>query len=433
MKNRKEFQELNRMAYPILLHYLLTSLFEILDQAIVGHYSVRGFAVVGIAASVVYGVTGALGMLSSAFHIIAAEKIGKQDERGFENAFAGSKILVILIGLIVVLVSILFGKPFFYAVYRQQGKELQELLGYFYPASFTVLQNMLIFQYSVYFKNRQNTKITLWVTVVSTTVNLFFDFVLVYGAAGFPCFGTAGAAWGSILGLGCGLLVYQITYWKERQRRKTIGAEEIRGLIYRIWKIYPSLLGQELLESTIFVFMVLAAVARQGAEDVAVYKLLDLVCGMLELPVYAYAAATQTYALQNHAAGKKAAVRSYEKAGIQLSGMIVLSVGMLCGIFQKEVFHWILSDEMIIARAGDYLWMIVLLVLVKIPYRIRLLYLQGIGKEGQVFWITAAASVIFGVGAFAASELLQLSGIYLMIILEYGLLGGIYRWQSKKV
>ena len=89
-------------------------------------------------------------MLSSAFHIIAAEKIGKQDERGFENAFAGSKILVILIGLTVVLVSILFGKPFFYAVYRQQGKELQELLGYFYPASFTVLQNMLIFQYSVY-------------------------------------------------------------------------------------------------------------------------------------------------------------------------------------------------------------------------------------------------------------------------------------------
>lgn len=150
MKNRKEFQELNRMAYPILLHYLLTSLFEILDQAIVGHYSVRGVAVVGIAASVVYGVTGALGMLSSAFHIIAAEKIGKQDERGFENAFAGSKILVILIGLTVVLVSILFGKPFFYAVYRQQGKELQELLGYFYPASFTVLQNMLIFQYSVY-------------------------------------------------------------------------------------------------------------------------------------------------------------------------------------------------------------------------------------------------------------------------------------------
>ena len=58
-----------------------------------------------------------------------------------------------------------------------------------------------------------------------------------------------------------------------------------------------------------------------------------------------------------------------------------VELGMLCGIFQKEVFHWILSDEMIIARAGDYLWMIVLLVLVKIPYRIRLLYLQGNRKR----------------------------------------------------
>lgn len=131
MKNRKEFQELNRMAYPILLHYLLTSLFEILDQAIVGHYSVRGFAVVGIAASVVYGVTGALGMLSSAFHIIAAEKIGKQDERGFENAFAGSKILVILIGLTVVLVSILFGKPFFMRYIDNREKNYRSFLGTF--------------------------------------------------------------------------------------------------------------------------------------------------------------------------------------------------------------------------------------------------------------------------------------------------------------
>lgn len=70
MKNRKEFQELNRMAYPILLHYLLTSLFEILDQAIVGHYSVRGFAVVGIAASVVYGVTGAWGCFLRRFTLL---------------------------------------------------------------------------------------------------------------------------------------------------------------------------------------------------------------------------------------------------------------------------------------------------------------------------------------------------------------------------
>lgn len=74
METRKEIRELHRMACPILCHYVLTSLFEMFDQAIIGQNSTRGFALVGIASVVLYGVTGALGMLSSAFHILAAEK-----------------------------------------------------------------------------------------------------------------------------------------------------------------------------------------------------------------------------------------------------------------------------------------------------------------------------------------------------------------------
>lgn len=98
METRKEIRELHRMACPILCHYVLTSLFEMFDQAIIGQNSTRGFALVGIASVVLYGVTGALGMLSSAFHILAAEKKGKQDESGFWTVFLVSRELVIWIG-----------------------------------------------------------------------------------------------------------------------------------------------------------------------------------------------------------------------------------------------------------------------------------------------------------------------------------------------
>lgn len=63
METRKEIRELHRMACPIICHYVLTSLFEMFDQAIIGQNSTRGFALVGIASVVLYGVTGALGML----------------------------------------------------------------------------------------------------------------------------------------------------------------------------------------------------------------------------------------------------------------------------------------------------------------------------------------------------------------------------------
>ena len=77
---KPELKNINKMAYPILLNYLLTSVFEILDKAVVGHYSVQGFAVVGIAETPVYEITGALGILSAAFYMIAAELQGKKDQ-----------------------------------------------------------------------------------------------------------------------------------------------------------------------------------------------------------------------------------------------------------------------------------------------------------------------------------------------------------------
>ncbi len=185
---------IHALAFPILLNYLLSAIFEILDKAIVGHYSTVSFAAVGIGADFIFRITGALGMLCVAFNILAAEKMGKRDEEGFVGAFQISKKLSLLIGLSFFAISLFGGRFFFGKVYGVEGETISILLSYYYPASFTVLQNMLIFQYSAYFKNRLNTKITLLQTGVSTAVNLFFDYALVYGAFGFPELGAAGAA-----------------------------------------------------------------------------------------------------------------------------------------------------------------------------------------------------------------------------------------------
>lgn len=275
MKYRKEMMQIHRMAVPILMNYALASVFEIFDEAIVGHYSVEGFALVGVAASILYTITGALGILSSAFHILAAELSGRQEYGKLEQTFAAAKLLAAGIGGGFVLVSLLGGRWFFGNIYTVSGRDLEELLSYFYPASITVLQNMIWFQYAAYFRNRYNTKIGVYATGVSIIVNLFFDVVLVYGKAGFPGMGVAGAAWGSVIGLGSGLLVYQIPYYRVRCARTGNIQEPIKRILWS----YPALFGQELFESTIFVLIVQGAAARLGTEQMAVYKLVDIVYG----------------------------------------------------------------------------------------------------------------------------------------------------------
>ena len=73
-KVKNEYSKiLIKMSLPILMNYLIMTLFEVIDKAIVGNYSTEGFAAIGVAANFIYLVTGALGVLSAAYNIIAAQ------------------------------------------------------------------------------------------------------------------------------------------------------------------------------------------------------------------------------------------------------------------------------------------------------------------------------------------------------------------------
>lgn len=430
MISKIEYKNINQIAYPILLNYLLTSVFELLDKAIVGHYSIQGFAVVGAAASSIYAITGALGILSAAFHIIAADEKGKQNEQGFEATFAISKNLALSIGIGFFILSLLGGQFFFQKLYDIHGDELSELLSYFYPAAFTVTQNMLMFQYSSYFRSCLNTKITLYSTIVSTGVNLFFDFSLVYGFCGLPKLGTAGAAWGSVIGLFAGLLVYQLAYYKKHSlshiKKQMRNFNARLSIIKRIFSLYPSLLGQEMLESSIFILIVSAVIARLGTEQMAIYSLLDTVGSMIGLPIYAYAAATQTFALQNYYAQNKTAVKNYLRSGMILTFGMILTLCILCRLFQTEILHWIVTDVEIITKSQKLLYFVFVIQLIKIPYQIYMSYLQGIRKERFVFVCTALRMIAASAGIVIMGSCIGLPGVYLIMILEFLILSWVY-------
>lgn len=433
------------MAFSILLNYLLTSIFELLDKAIIGHYSSESFAIVGIGASVLYAVTGTLGILSAAFNIVAAKEKSGEDKRALEYTFWSSKLLAIFIGTVFFAVCIMDSPWFFETFYHIRGTQLTELLSYFYPSSFTVLLNLLIFQYSVYFRNQLNTKIALWSTAVSTIVNLFFDYTLVYGVFGLPKLGAAGAALGSILGLVAGLLVYEVTYWRnyspisfvfdKKATTLKIGFRQILGKILtqltKILKLYPSLLGQDFLENTLLVMIVSCAVARLGTMEMAIYNLLDIILNLLTLPVYAYATATQTYSLQASAKNSNLA-KHYLKSGLQLSFVVAFVISMFFLIWKRIIFSLIIADTNVIIASFSYLGMILFIIFAKIPYLIYQNYLQGTGKEHFVLVSTSVGTMITSIGIIVWGNLARLLGVYFCILLEYGILAFLYYRKVMK-
>lgn len=394
------------------------SVFDLLDKAIVGHASLQGFAVIGIAQTPIYEITGALGILSGAFSMIAAKCRGQEDTQGFEAAFAVTRNLSLGIGLTFFLASLAGGRFFFQTVYKVEAEALEELLCYFYPAAFTVCQNLLTFLYSAYYRNRFNTRISVYSTAVSLCVNLFFDASLVYGLFGLPRLGTAGAAWGSVIGLWAGLLVYQIPYALGKNK-PAVSPSQAGRILQKLVALYPPLLGQEFLENTLFALIVTGVVARMGTQQMAIYGLLVTVGSLVELPIYAYATAAQTYALQTKASEHPELAERYIRLGRQFTAKVLFGLSLLCLIGHNQIFSLILSDQAVMNQAGRFLAWVLLIAWCKVGYQFRLGYLQGIGEERFIFLCAAFSTGAASIAVMILGGALGLLGVYFVSIGKY--------------
>lgn len=424
--NQKIIQNINKLAYPILLNYLLLNIFELLDKAIIGHYSLESFALIGVVAPPIYEITGAFGVLSVAFNILAAEQKGKGNQDELEKLFIISKRITILIGAVFVMFSFVGGKFFFRTIYGQNGAQLEELLSYFYPNTFTVVLNMLVFLYSAYYRNKLCTKISFYSTAISTAVNLFFDFCLVHGFMGMPELGIAGAAWGSVIGLVAGLMVYQVPYFQQKSVSK-VKTGKSRTIVKTIFRLYPTLFGQEFLEGTLFTIILSAAVSWLEIEQMAVYNLLDSIVSIVSVSTYAYATAIQTYSLQHRASGNMKLAEKYLKCGSIFTSAVMFLLCTVTFLFRFPIMHWLVTDSAVISVASEMMLFAFLPIFPKIFCQIYMEYLQGSGEDRFVFLCTVITTILSGVGVILAAHYFKLYGIYIVMAMQYLILSILYR------
>ena len=430
MKKNEYVKTINLLSMPILMNYLISSVFELIDKAIVGHYSASGFAAIGIAASVIYTITGALGILSAAYNIVAARSAGEKNDELFTKTFFSAMLMSITIGGLFIILSLCFGSIFFKNIYGLKGNILHLILEYFYPASITVLLDMIIFIFSVYFRNKQNTKISVLSTFVATLLNIFFDYVLVYGKFFFPSLGVSGAAWGSVLGLLAGIIIYVLRFIKDSKGK--IRVDISRKAATKMLKLYVPLFLQELMLSTVFTMIITIIVSRLGTLEMAVYSLLDSLGNLIILPVYAYSAAAVTLALQKKAAKNEKDVKLILKASVFLSLLAIGVICTACVFFKESILGLIVSDKVTVVAAKNIIIFLVIPEIINIFYQVFRSYLQGIDFENYVFITSTVCSFFSAAVIYLLARIVGIKGIYLGLSLNYIILSTIYFIKVKK-
>lgn len=413
-----------KMSFPILMNYLVITLFEVLDKAIVGNYSVYDFAAVGIGSAVIYKITGSLGVISAAYNIIAAKYQGKNDKNKFNRTFYTVMFFSIIIGIFIIALSLIGGKVLFSKVFGLDGKVLTICLGYFYISSITVLLNLIIFNFSAYFRNLKNTKISFYSTLISTIINVIFDYLFVYGKFGFPELGAKGAAVGSVFGLISGISVYLVKF--DRNMDIKLKSMVSKSIMKKLVKLYIPLLGQDIIEGSIFAILLTGIVSRLGVYDIAAFNLSESIGSIISLPIYAFSTASITLAIQKSFAEENNNSKKIINTSIILALTSVLIIGISISIFPNEIFGLITKDKNIILKVSKIFIMVVIVQIFNIFNQIYKGYLQGLNNERFVFKYTTLVSFISIVLITVLAIKFKLLGVYIGLAINNLILSLIY-------
>ena len=201
------FALLLRLALPIMGGMLSQSLLNLVDAALVGGLGETALAGVGIGGYAMFMVTALLFGLSSGVQAQTARRHGEQVvARRAEALNAG--LLIALFLAIPVSVAGLWQAPRAIAWLNGDDAIQRVAVDYFRWRIAGLLPVALIFCFRGYWYGIQRTDVYLRIMLVTQVVNVAASAALIYGWAGLPRLGPAGAGAGTTLSLLVGVLMW---------------------------------------------------------------------------------------------------------------------------------------------------------------------------------------------------------------------------------
>ncbi|MEO8573771.1 MAG: MATE family efflux transporter [Pyrinomonadaceae bacterium] len=422
------------LAIPMILEMSMESLFAVVDIFFVAKLGADAVAIVGLTESVmalIYAV--AFGLAISATATVA-RRTGEKDEEGAARSAAHIIYLGIIVSVLISAIGIIFA-PNILSLLGAQPAVIDEGTRFMRIMVGGNAVVVFIFLLNAIFRGAGDAAIAMRVLVLSNALNMILSPMFIFGVGFFPELGVIGAAVGTTIGRGCGVL-FAASYLFRPGGRIHVSRES--------WKLDPTLLWKLLRLSATGVFQLLVATASWtmlmpimagfGDPAVAGYVIALRVVMFALLPALGLSNAAATMVGQNLGAGipgrSEAAVwaaAKFNAAFYFVIGVILwLFSNQIIGIFSQEaeVFRYGTSALHIIAYgftfyglgmvletafngAGDtwtptYLNFFVFW-LFEIPAAYLLAYYFGLGPEG-VFW---AITIAFSLLAIASAVLFK--------------------------
>lgn len=257
--------------------------------------------------------------------------------QGYYKIFDTCITISLCIGVTLELAFVIFGNLVLKYFFNMQGLVLIYGYEYLCIAGLGICLNMLLFNFSAYFKSTEKTSIFIRTSIISNIVNILIDYLLVFGKLGLPKLGVMGAAIGTIVGLLTNTLIYY--YYFKKFSGRSIKIFINKDILIKLMKSYIPLVGQDFIESSAFILIITSIVTSLGTVSMGAYNLIMVIINIIILPVYAFGNATLTLVAKTN--GSKDTTETKRIIQLPFISMSILSILLLpIGIILLSNFHF---------------------------------------------------------------------------------------------
>lgn len=343
------------LSVPMILEMLGESLFAVVDIFFVAKLGADAVAVVALTEALIVIVYAMAIGISIGATATVARRVGEKDTEGA----AQTAIQILYLGLIAAvaigIVGVLFAPQFLRlmgaeaAVVAQGTNYTRILLGGNFVIVFLFLINGI-------FRGAGDAAIAMRVLWLANILNIVLAPCFIFGVWIFPELGVTGAAVGTTIGRGCGVLyaLYSLTKRGGRfdiQRKHLIF---VPSIVWRLAKLSASATLQMLIGMTSWVGLI-RIVSGFGTDAIAGYSIGIRVIIFALLPSVGLSNAAATLVGQSLGAGKpERAEKAVWTAAFCSAGFLTI-VGILLAVFAKPIVGIFTTEAIVAAYAADCL------------------------------------------------------------------------------
>jgi len=350
------------LALPSLIELMLATVFGMVDMIMVGNVSTASLAAVGISNQPMMLILSVFQALNVGTTALVAHFMGTGDRRSSRLVLRQTLILAAIFGASTSLIGFLFAQRI--VVFMGAKPDVIPLatsyFGIVASGAFFVAITMGI---TAALRGVGDTVSPMKYNIIANLINVFGNYVLIYGKLGFPAMGVTGAALSTTISRGLGMLM--AFYAVRRPMSVFSGFRVLRlkvdvGLMKRILRIgFPSGLEQLALRTGQIEFARTAA--SLGTMVFAAHQIALNVVGLSFAPGQAFGIAATTLVGQSLGAGRPDVA---ERCGFEtrrLGMIIAFSIALLFFFFGRQIADIYTNDAEVTHMAAKALKIVALM------------------------------------------------------------------------